>query len=284
MATHRKRSIQLLVLVGLVAAAAWVVGSVSTRALVGRHAMPAHPLAVVPRRSKASDGNRLAHVDGCFSCHGRQLTGHVVFNGWFGTRIVAPNLTRLAHKETDAQLASAIRYGIKHDGTSVIDMPSTQFIKSSDSDIAAIIAYLRTLPERPDAGGKTRWGFGGRIMLSLGSLPAEATMVNTAARGPLQTPTMPIALGHYITQSHCSVCHGPNLSGETLEASPDLRISIKHYSSAAFEHFFMTGEGQIGHGTKTMTRMIRRRFKYLTAADVHAIYVYLNADSRRRST
>jgi mono/diheme cytochrome c family protein len=201
-----------------------------------------------------------------------------VFSGWFGTRIVAPNLTRLARQETDAQLATAIRYGIKRDGTSVTEMPSKEFIKSSDSDVAAIIAYLRTLPERPDATGKTRWRFDGRAMLAIGTLPSEAAMVNTSARGPLQTPNSPLARGRYITQSHCSVCHGPDLSGETIEGSPDLRVSIEHYSLTAFEHFFRTGEGQIGHGTGTMTKMIRSRFKYLTATDVNAIYIYLKAN------
>jgi mono/diheme cytochrome c family protein len=203
-----------------------------------------------------------------------------VFYGWFGTRIVAPNLTRLVRQETDAQLATAIRYGIKRDGTSVIEMPSKEFIKSSDSDVAAIIAYLRTLPERPDAAGNIRWRFDGRAMLAVGMLPSEAAMVNTSASGPLRTPYSPLARGRYITQSHCSVCYGPDLSGETIEGSSDLRVSIVHYSPTAFEHFFRTGEGQIGHGTGTMAKMIRSRFKYLTAADVDAIYVYLKANAR----
>jgi cytochrome c553 len=280
MVARRKRSIQLLIVAGLIAAAAWGIEAISVQALTARHSVPTQPLAVMSSPSAANDGNRLAHLDGCFGCHGIHLTGHVVFAGWFGTRINAPNLTRLAHQKTDTQLAAAIRYGVKQDGISVIDMPSNQFIKSSDSDIAAIIAYLHTLPERPDTAGKTHWGFDGQVMLAMGLLPVEATMVNISARGPLRTPTPPLALGRYITQSHCSVCHGPDLSGKTMEGSPDLRISIRHYSPAAFDHFFTTGEGQNGHGTRTMTRMIRSRFKYLSAAEVRAIYVYLNSDDR----
>jgi mono/diheme cytochrome c family protein len=277
MIAHQKRRIRLLIALGLIIAAAWGIESISTQALLAHHALPAQALAVMPSPSTANDGNRLAHVDGCFGCHGDQLTGRVVFNGWFGTQIVAPNLTRLAHQETDAQLAAAIRYGVNRDGTSVIEMPSKEFIKSSDSDVAAIIAYLRTLPERPDLVGKTRWRFDGRTMLVMGLLPSESTMVNASDRGPLQTPKSPLELGRYITQSHCSVCHGPDLSGKTIESSPDLRVSIVHYSPTAFEHFFRTGDGQIGHGTGTMTKMIRSRFKYLTVADVDAIYLYLRA-------
>jgi cytochrome c553 len=278
MTGYQKSSIQLLLVVAIIAAAAWAIESASTRALLARHAMPPYGLAIMPAPNAVRDGERLAHLDGCFGCHGAWLTGRVIFSGWLGTRIVAPNLTRLVHSETNAQLAATIRYGVKRDGTSIVEMPSKEFIRSSDSDIAAIIAYLRTLRTMPDTAGKSRWRFGGRVMLVAGLIPLEADLVNRSARGPLRTPTSPLALGHYITQLHCSGCHGPTLSGETIKASPDLHFAIQHYSPSAFLHFFRTGDGRSGHGTQTMTGIIRRRFKYLSAGDVHAIYSYLRAD------
>jgi len=259
----------------LIGAAVWGIELVSTKALVARHAMPENPLYVSPIPSMVPEGKRLAHVNGCFGCHGTQLTGQVVFSSWFGTRIVAPNLTHLARRETGAQLDAAIRYGVNHNGASVIDMPSDQFIKNSDGDIAAVIAFLRSLPEKPDTADGTRLWLDGRTMVVMGLLPLEAVRVEESARGPQRTPIAPVALGRYLTQAHCSVCHGVDLSGKTIEGSPDLRVSIQHYSPTAFEHLFQTGEGQIGHGTKTMTRLIRSRFQYFTPAEVHAIYVYL---------
>lgn len=277
MKIEHKRSAQILAGIVLITAAVWGIEAASTQALAAHHAMPENTVSTSPVPAAVLDGNRLAHVDGCFGCHGAQLTGKVVFSGWLGTRIVAPNLTHIAHRETIAQLAAAIRYGIKRNGASVIDMPSDQFIKSSDGDIAALIAYLHSLPEKPNTAGETRMRLDGQIMVVLGLLPLEAGLVNQSLRGPLQTPTSSLALGRYLTRAHCSVCHGADLSGETIESSPDLRISIEHYSPAAFEHFFRTGEGQIGHGTRTMTKMIRSRFQYFTHAEVHAIYVYLKS-------
>jgi cytochrome c553 len=279
MMAPRKRIIHLSVLAGIVVIAVWAIQSASARVLLAHHATPGRALITTPTPDVASDGDRLAHVDGCFGCHGPNLTGRVVFSGWLGTRIVAPNLTRLARSETDAQLATAIRYGVKRDGTSLVVMPSTKFIGSSDSDIAAIIAYLRTLPKRRDAAGITQWRLGGQAMLAMGLIPAEANLVNRSARGPARTPTAPIALGHYITKLQCSGCHGPDLSGKTIKGSPDLHFAVQHYSLGGFEHFFRTGDGQIGHGTQTMTGIIRRRFKYLSRSDVDAIYSYLKADS-----
>jgi mono/diheme cytochrome c family protein len=95
----------------------------------------------------------------------------------------------------------------------------------------------------------------------------------------VQTPVAPAALGLYLTRAHCSACHGDDLSGRTAEGSPSLRVSIVHYSPQGFAHFFRTGEGQIGHGTATMTRMIRSRFQYLTPTEVQAIYLYLKSGS-----
>jgi mono/diheme cytochrome c family protein len=274
-----KRGVQLLAIPVLAALAIWVIDGISARMLTQRRLPPAHPLAVMPAPTRVKEGERIVHIDGCFGCHGPQLTGRIVATGWMGGRIVAPNLTRIVPKDTDTQLAATIRYGVKPDGTSVVVMPSSQFIKSSDSDIAAIIAYLRTLPERQDTAGDNRWRFGTRMMLVTGLLPLQATIVNELERGPLWTPSEPLALGQYLTQSHCAGCHGSDLSGETIESSPDLRVAVQHYSLAAFDHFFKTGEGQLGHGTRTMTRVIQERFKYLTTPEVDAIYRYLKHDS-----
>ena len=276
MGSKQKLGIGFLVLSGLVAIGAWRIEAASTRILATRYPIPVSALAVSSAQSDAKDGERLARLNGCMSCHGPQLAGRVRISGYFGTRLIAPNLTRIVRHRLDAQLAAAIRFGIKPDGTSLIDMPAGKFVKSSDSDIAAIIAYLRTLPERPNATAKSQWRFGGRAMLAMGLLPLEAAMVDPEARGPAQTPTLPLALGRYITQSQCSACHGADLSGEPEESSPDLRFSIQHYSPAAFQRFLSTGMGQKGHGTRVMTRTIHSQLKYLTVADVRAVYAYLN--------
>ena len=272
----RKPGIAVLAGLGLFALIAWRIEAASTHVLEAHYAPPPSALHAAPSQSSIRDGERLAHLNGCFACHGQNLTGKVTFRGFFGTRLVAPNLTRVLRRQSDTQIAAAIRYGIKADGTSTIAMPSDRFIGLSDTDVAAMIAYLRSLPERPDATAKTQWGFIGRAMLAMKLLPQEAALVDRTAHGPVQTPATPLALGGYIARSQCSVCHDGDLSGDTLEASPDLHFAIKHYSPAAFAHFFRSGEGQIGHGTKTMTKMIESRFRYLTDAEVRALYATLN--------
>jgi mono/diheme cytochrome c family protein len=267
--------------VAVIALTLWRIMAVSSGILERHYAQPAEPLAAPVARADVKDGERLARMDGCFSCHGKQLTGRVLFTGPLGTRLVAPNLTRVIRKENDAQLATAIRYGIRPDGTTLINMPSTRFLASSDQDIAAIIAYLRTLNELPDATPATRWGLEGRILLAMHFFRVTAESTDTTARGPRLTPTEPIALGRYLTRSQCSACHGRDLKGDPEESSPDLRFSLKHYSQGVFERFFTTGVGRKGHGTHTMTPLIKRQFRYLTKADVEALYAYLSAPAAK---
>lgn len=272
----RKKKLFAVALVAVLAGlAVWRIEAASARILTATHTPPAKPLALAPSQDMVQEGARLVRVSGCAACHGDKLTGAVEFSGWFGSRLVAPNLTRLARHDSAAQMATAIRFGIKPNGTSVIDMPSDRFVATSDADIAAMIAYLRSLPEKPDTGGKTRWRIGGRTVLAMGLLPAEASMVDRSRRGPLQTPTEPRALGHYVTETQCSACHGSSLSGDTANDSPNLRVAIRDYSLAAFRHFFKTGQAVSHHQASVMKRMIHNQFHYLTGNEVNGIYAYL---------
>ena len=153
----------------------WRIEASSARILATHYPQPANPLAVSVAQGDAANGQRLARLDGCTDCHGKALTGHTEFSGLFGIAACGAEPDRpCPPSQRTAQLAAAIRYGVKPDGTSMIRMPVGEFLRSSDGDIAAIIAYLRSLPQKPGTAGKTHWAFGGRAMLAMGLLPLEA--------------------------------------------------------------------------------------------------------------
>jgi cytochrome c553 len=257
----------------LVALAIWRIEAVSSAMLAARHPRPPTPGMTVSQ-SEAQDGARLARLNGCVTCHGSQMTGHDMFSGVLGSRLMASNLTHLA-KWNDHQIADAIRYGVKPDGTALFDMPSAEFIRLSGSDTAAIVAYLRSLTPKPDAAEPTQWNLDARTMLALGFFKNEAEAVDVSKRGPAATPTEPLALGNYLTQSQCATCHAADLSGDPEMKSPDLRAEIKHYSLAQFQHFFATGQPPKGRETAIMTHVIDVALKNFTPADTAAIYAYL---------
>lgn len=261
-------------LVALSALAVWRIEAVSSRILTTHYAIPADALRG-PASTDVQTGAQIAKLGGCANCHGDALTGSIAYRGTFGTKLVAPNLTTLSKRLSAQQMATILRYGIKPDGTAIIGMPSAAFMRLSDSDMAALIYYLRSLPAKPGVTEKTKWGFGGRTWLAIGLTPVAPSLVKPQNRGPVTTPTEPRALAHYLTQAYCSTCHGPNLRGGNDFHSPDLRDAIRLYSPARFAHFFATGEAIKGHDTGPMTHQIKSRFHNFTPAEISAIYAYL---------
>ena len=69
-----------------------------------------------PSAAQLADAPRQARVLGCVSCHGEGLRGHRMFDEPGVATVWAPNLTEIAARANDQQLARAIRQGIGVDG------------------------------------------------------------------------------------------------------------------------------------------------------------------------
>src|SRR5437016_2216009 len=124
---------------------------VSAWEMSARHAVIGLVLRVTPAMSMATEGGRLAHVNGCYGCHGDDLRGHLFVDRFYIGRLSAPNLTRIMPHYSDQQIADVIRTGVRADGTGVVFMPSHALVGLADADVAAMIAHFRTLEPRSDA-------------------------------------------------------------------------------------------------------------------------------------
>ena len=74
------------------------------------------PEQLASRRRATRGGARQRSVLGCYSCHDEGLRGDMIFDEPNVATIWAPNLTHVAARATDEQLARAIRQGIGTDG------------------------------------------------------------------------------------------------------------------------------------------------------------------------
>ena len=100
-----------------------------------------------PTSAQLADGPRQLRVLGCLSCHGDMLQGDLFMDEPGLAKIYAPNLTRVAAKASDQQLAQAIRQGIGHNGRPLLVMPSEGYQFMTDSEVAALISAIRTVPK-----------------------------------------------------------------------------------------------------------------------------------------
>ena len=98
--------------------------------------------------AKIAHGERISWALGCRGCHGKELQGKRFYE------LYASNLTREVPRYSDAQLERLIRGGVHPTGRDVWAMPSEIFQHLSDTDLAAITSYLRTLKPAGEPTGK----------------------------------------------------------------------------------------------------------------------------------
>lgn len=231
------------------------------------------------RQDTFRHGERLASVLGCRGCHGKDLTGHIWEDDPKIAVLWTSNLTRELPAYSDAALERALRAGVRHDGTPLWTMPSELFSHLSTPDMAALIAWLRTVPPKGEAHPRIRIGPGGKEMIARGEIKPTPIWVRESRRLAPARLNGRHDWARYMIRATCAECHGMELKGDPpteKERSPDL-ILASTYSRDEFRHLMRTGEPTGGRKLKLMDEVARGRFVHLTNREVDAIYDYLKA-------
>jgi cytochrome c553 len=225
-------------------------------------------------------GRRIATLGGCMHCHGEKLNGTVVDDIPNLARLVAPNISVVLPKYSDAQLATVLRTGVKPDGQSVLFMPSEMFRHLGDEDLGRLIAYLRTVPATTEGiQEKTQVRIIARALVAKGDFKTSALAIQTlppASR--VFDANDPVSHGRYLTMSFCSECHGQSLEGFAPINAPPLSV-VKGYPEADFVRLMHDGVAPGGRSLKLMGPTSQVRFSNFSPAEVEAIYAFLRSRS-----
>jgi mono/diheme cytochrome c family protein len=199
-----------------------------TRSLAALAALcvPAVPAMAQPDPALLARGRYIGEVVAvCGACHntfgsgmqpvlGMTLAGGRAFEER-GFRAVAPNITQDRETGiggwTDQQIADAIRNGHRPDGSLIgPPMPVESYRGISDRDLAALVAWLRTIPPVRHVAEQSRYPF------ALTPAGPPVTSVPEPAEDP-------VARGRYIAVNlaHCMDCHSAQLAEG--RADPDGR-------------------------------------------------------------
>lgn len=218
-------------LVAIIVVAYGAVHVVSVRRANASVIVPAHFAPGVDYADPAvvAEGARLAQVRGCVDCHSATLGGKLFIDDPMLGTVYASNLTRggRGRDMTPADWELAIRHGVRRDGSKLAVMPSTEYNSLTDADVAALIAYARSVP--PVDGGpfpSPKLGPMGRALFVAGQLPAYPALLMehpTAHRASI-TPEVSVEFGEYVVHG-CTGCHGPNFSGGRIPGPPDAPLA-----------------------------------------------------------
>ena len=180
---------------------------------------PPAALAAVPQ-GEAERGERIFWAAGCASCHVEEgapdgalpvLGGGKRFDTPFG-QFVAPNISsdpvHGVGAWSDDELVTAIVQGVSPEGEHYFPaFPYTSYGLAEVSDIADLVAFMRTLPasQRPSEAHDVPFPFNVRRSVGGWKLLFRPTSYATVM------PDGPAQRGQYLAEAlaHCGECHTP---------------------------------------------------------------------------
>jgi cytochrome c553 len=228
-------------------------------------------------------GEHLARgLAGCAECHGADFGGRVMVETPL-FRAVAPNLTRgggsAVRGYTERDWSNAIVHGVNPSQRSLLLMPSKELASFADQDVAAMIAFLQTLPPVDRAPGVSAVSPLGKVVIGLVGLRVfSAEDADHGARrafAPERAPTH--EYGRYLLNV-CRGCHGPDLRGGLVihpgaPPSADISPAVSGWEFTSFERALREGKGRDGHVLDES--MPWRSLKNLSNDDLRALWLAL---------
>ena len=262
-----------LTVVSIVAVLLIVIYAGSEYRLRQKFEIAATPIEVSTDSAAIARGRHVFETRGCEGCHGEGLEGKVFVDDPMLARLVAPNVVRAIKGYSNPELARLLRHGVRPNGRGVAVMPSSMFYNLDDTDLAGLIGYLRTLP---DKGSDTLPATSMRVLARLGLVMGKYKLepLNITHDAP-RAPNGPeaAARGQYLAKSSCSECHGQRLEGS--EETPALMI-VAGYSQAEFARLMREGVPRDGRKLELMGDVARSRFVHFSDEEVGALYAYLS--------
>ena len=206
------------------------------------------PLALPEGQEALAHGAHFARtIAGCAQCHGEDFGGQVM------------------------------------DGRSLLVMPSAHLRAISTTDMAAVIAFMRTLPPVDRQLGDSRVKPLGGIVLGLAGAPVLSAeeVLALPQRAAAPAPGATRAYGEYLA-GVCRGCHGDDLRGGLTvhpgaPPSPDISAqALARWDFATFERALRQGVARDGHVMGD--GMPWRAFRGITAEEMRALWLGLRSN------
>ncbi|MES2633386.1 MAG: cytochrome c [Pseudomonadota bacterium] len=166
-------------------------------------------------------GKYLFESRGCVDCHGANGAGRD-FVKTDSVQLRGANITSAGvvanYKPED--WVRIIRHGVKPNGQPAMVMPSEDYNRFTDQDLASLVAYTRSLA--PVTGGEAviKLPLPARVMYGFGAIPDAAERINHTLPPAQPIPEAVNAKHGAYVANMCIGCHGEHLSGGKIAGGP----------------------------------------------------------------
>lgn len=275
-------------LVGVAAVAVFGMAAVGERKLERKIDLQVAAVPLAGDPASVERGHYLYRSRGCGDCHGLDGAGKVVIED--GAMLVrAPNLTGGAGSVTVAyqpvDWVRAIRHGVRPNGRPLLIMPSEEYNRLTDADLASVVAYIRQLPPKSGEGATIRLPLPVKVLYGAGMVKDAAEKIDH--RLP---PAQPVAEG--VTAAHgayvahgCTGCHRADLSGGKIAGAPpswpaaarlapgEGSVMGRYPDAASFAAMMKSGKRPDGSAVSEV--MPFQALREMSDVDVKALYLHL---------
>ena len=246
-------------------------------------------VAPVPLRDDAAAverGRYLYQSRGCIDCHGANGGGATLADDGKGLKLAGSNLTAGNPRMTSYQPVDwvrSVRHGVGTDGRALRLMPSEDYNRLTDDDLASIVAYVRQLAAQCGREqGIIQVPLPGRVMYGLGRIPEAVTKIDHSLPPAKPVPEgVTLEHGRYVAQM-CAGCHGARLLGGNIAGAdwpPAARLApgegsvMPRYKDAdAFVAMMRSGKRADGSAIVVMPFA---SLKTMSDTDLRALHLYL---------
>lgn len=277
-------------LCAIILVCAVVVSIGSSQRINRKYEVPAETVPISADSASLARGRHIAEAIGkCVDCHRPNFAGGMFIDQAPFMRLAAPNLTRagLGGTLTDADWVRAIRHGVLPGGRGAVIMPAEAYVYMSDADLAAVIAYVKSVPPVQADWPAPRFGPVSRVLFAMNKLPMiPAARIDHSRRGlTFPAPDTTAEYGAYLANiGGCSSCHNHSFSGGPNPAGPPdspppmnlTPIGLAGWTEAMFLDVLRKGKKPDGSAINSNFMPWQSSGK-MTDAEIHAVWLFLKS-------
>ena len=284
----KRGALALLVLVAIAAAALFAGDQLARHKMQRKLDIAVKP---VPHREDSAAierGRYLFASRGCVDCHGAQGNGRMFLDDGKGMRIAGPNISpgpgSVVAGYAPEDWVRAIRHGVARGGRPLMVMPSEDYNRFTDEDLASLVAYIRQLPPVTGGAAVLDLPLPVRVFYGFGLMQDAAAKIDHALPPAQPVPDgVSVAHGAYVANM-CLGCHGAKLAGGKIPGGPpdwppaarlvpgEGNAMTRYPDADAFARMFKTGNRPDGTPIKVMPF---ESLGQMNDTDVRALFLYL---------